>query len=165
MNDSIVLREYFVQPGDLCIPTEPSKIYSVCGSGVVVAIWDKRKLKGGLCHFIKPVRESKKDRSPVYALPSIIGLINSLERSGCKIETMEASVYGGSENILAKNYIKNLGVDNINAAKEILKRKKVKLVHIDTGSSRGRKIMFNTSTGESIVARVNQLREDDWYIT
>lgn len=165
MSNQPVLKEFFLQPGTVCVPHDPTKIFTVVGSGVAVAIWEKQVKIGGLCHFIKPIREDKSIVSYKYALPSILGLIDQLEKKGGKLSNMEASIFGGSEKFGAKNYSHQLGIKNSDTAEEILSRKKIDIITRDIGSNRGRKIMFNTHTGESIVAKVNNLRENDWYAT
>ena len=163
MSNIPVIKEFFLQPGTIIVPSKPTKIFSVVGSGVIVAIWEKRLKRGGLCHFTKPIREDKSIVSYKFALPSILGVISHLEKSGGKVIHMEASVFGGSEKFGAKNYKPLLGKKNVDTAIEILNRKNIEIVTNDTGSNRGRKVMFNSETGESIVAKVNSLREDDWY--
>lgn len=163
MDRELIKNEYFIQPGYLCVPQKDSLLYTVVGSGIVITIYDPRKKCGGMSHYIKPHRKSKSDNTPDFAFPAILGLLNYLTENGSILDDLEAHIIGGSENKKAKGYVEGLAALNINAAKEILRRKKISIQGIDTGSLRGRKVMFNTASGEIITARVNQIRTTDWY--
>jgi len=165
MDRDLVKNEYFIQPGYLCVPQKATLLYTVVGSGVVITIYDPKNKRGGMSHYIKPHRKNKKINTPDFAYPAIIGLLNFLTENGSSLSDLEAHIIGGSENSNIKGYIKGLAELNVNAAKEILKRKNINIQGIDTGSGRGRKVMFNTESGEIITARVNKIRTSDWYPT
>lgn len=163
MFNEIIKREYFVKPGFISIPDEDTLLYTVVGAGVVVTIYDMEKKIGGMSHFIRPKRQKKTDLTTHFALPALIGIIATLENKGSKSQNLEAHIFGGAENKDAKGYIKNLSKLNTEAAIKILEKKNIRISGIDIGSRMGRKIMFNTKTGETVIARVNKIRENDWY--
>ncbi len=165
MSNIPIIKEFFLQPESIFVPKEATKIFSVVGSGIVVAIWEKRLKIGGLCHFTNPIRENRSIVSYKFALPSILGVVSHLEKIGGKVKNMEASIFGGSEKVGAKNYKPLLGKKNADTTVKILNKKGIEIITNDTGGIRGRKIMFNSETGETIVAKVNSLRENDWYFS
>ena len=163
MNREIITSEYFVQPGYICLPHSATLLYTVTGSGIAVTLYDTKQKKGGMSHFTRAKRVHKHISTPMYAYPSISGLINMLLNSGSKLEDLEAHIFGGAENPEAHNYIVNLANENIEAAFKILSKKNICIAGMNIGSRRGRKVMFNTFSGETIVSSVNSIRESDWY--
>jgi chemotaxis protein CheD len=49
------------------------------------------------------------------------------------------------------------------AATKVLTNKQVRIISEDVGGRRGRKIVFNTTTNEIGVFKVDKLRKGDWY--
>ena len=84
-----------------------------------------------------------------------------LANEGSKIKHLEAQIFGGAYNHEVS--VKNIGKDNIRIAKSILIKKQVRVVSEDTGGERGRKIVFNTTSGDVAVLKVQRIREEDWY--
>ncbi len=68
---------------------------------------------------------------------------------------------GGAHN--SKVSPKDIGFENIMAAKKILTRERIRVTSEDVRGSKGRKIIFNTGTNEVAVFKVDKLRESDWY--
>ena len=83
--------------------------------------------------------------------------------AGSKAEDLIAHMYGGAENPKVKGYVKGLAKRNIQAGIELLEKKKIHNAGMDIGGEKGRKIIFNPLTGESILAKVNRIRSTDWY--
>lgn len=156
-------EKLFINPGYICYSKDPVLMCSVVGSGVVVTLYDYVTKTGGMSYFVRPLLSSSDLPTPYFAEPSILGLIKSCKKEIGSLSRIEAYIYGGSEKSSADGYIKNLAEENINAAKKILLSKNISLVGIDTGGHRGRKIVFNTLTGETMVAKVDSVRNDDWY--
>ncbi|MFC1856262.1 chemotaxis protein CheD [Thermodesulfobacteriota bacterium] len=163
MKNTLLNNEIYLEPGHICIPRKPVKLYSVVGSGVVITMFDARRKYGGMNHYIKPIREKPADSTPLFACPSIIGLIDMLKKHGSRVEDLEAQVYGGASKPDAEAFVEGLSDKNIEIAFELLAYKKIRVAGKDIGGDRGRKVVFNTATGETIVAKVDRIRSLDWY--
>ena len=163
MKNSLKPFEYFVDPGYICLPQKESMLYAVIGSGIVVTLYDRQRRTGGMSYFFRPVRTDKNDNRPAYALPAIAGILKMLLDNGSSEEHLEAQVYGGADNPKANGYQQGLASENIRAVFSILKQKNITVSSFDIGSERGRKIAFNTLTGETVVAKVNTIRKKDWF--
>jgi chemotaxis protein CheD len=163
LNDKLIKEEIYIRPGYICLPKKPTKLFAVVGAGVAITIFDTRLRFGGMNHYIRPIRENPSKSTPVYACPAIIGLIEMFLKHGSKIADLEAHVYGGASNPSAEDYIEGVSEKNIKVGLEILEHKKINITGKDIGGDRGRKVVFNTSTGESIVAKVDKIRSKDWY--
>jgi chemotaxis protein CheD len=153
----------YLCPGYICLPKEPTKLYTVVGAGIVVTIFDNKLKYGGMNYYTRPIRNQSSKSTPVYACPAIVGLLNMFLKHGAKIENLEAHVYGGASNPDAEDYVDGLSEKNIEVGLEILELKKIRVTGKDIGGDRGRKVAFNSSTGESVVAKVDRIRSVDWY--
>ncbi len=163
MESKPVKNDIYIKPGFICLPRKPIQLCTVVGSGIVVTIFDTKLMYGGMNYYFKPIRKSPKHSTPIYACPAIIGLTNMFLESNSNIEDLEAHIYGGASNSNADGHHDGLADENIKVALEILDKKKIKITGQDIGGRRGRKVVFNTATGESIVAKVDNIRSLDWY--
>lgn len=163
MKNPLEEKNILVKPGDLCFSEKTNLLCAVVGSGVALTIFDIKRRCGGMCYYIRPIRNSPGETSTLFACPSIIGLLNMLLRSGSNLKYLEAQLHGGAENQKANGYIKGLGDQNVSIAKEILDLKKVRIAGTGVGGTHGRKIIFDTSSGETVIAKVDNIRTSDWY--
>lgn len=153
-------EKYFLQPGYIFVSKEPHLISTVLGSCVSVCIWDEINHFGGMNHYIHP-KPFEKQRSAHFGSISIPHLINLLVKMGSKKSNLKAHIIGGAQNkeinccIVAKQ--------NVEIAEKILKKYHISVMINDTGGEMGRKIVFDTETGEVVVMKVHNLREYDWY--
>ncbi|MGR3176443.1 MAG: chemotaxis protein CheD [Candidatus Anammoxibacter sp.] len=164
MENSIEKSNVLVKLGDLCFPEKTNLLCAVVGAGVVITIFDTERRCGGMCYYIKPLRNNPKETSTLFACPSIIGLLNMLLGTGSKLKYLEAQLYGGAANQKVEGYINGLGDQNVNVAKEILDLQKVRIVGTGTGGTYGRKVVFDTASGETVIAKVDNIRSSDWYL-
>jgi chemotaxis protein CheD len=69
-------------------------------------------------------------------------------------------VLGGAANVTMKSAVGSL---NIDYAITWLEKNKYSISSRDIGGSLGRKVIFNTETGELLVYKIKKIRESDWY--
>ncbi len=160
-SESLTKSNYFLQPGYIYLPSKGTDISAVLGSCVSVCIYDKKRKTGGMNNFKLPCMKNKQKATVVYGNVSTYALINMLTNDGSEIEDLEAQIFGGAFN--PEISPEDVGKDNFIAAKRILKQKQVRIVSEDAGGEKGRKIVFNTASGEVAVLRVETIRKDDWY--
>lgn len=158
-----VTKKFYLQAGHVCIPYKESLLHGVVGSGIIVTVYDHLKKIGGMGHFLKAEDDDKKEVTLYHARPSIYYLLKLFEKHGSRKINLEANIYGGAFNINHINYKKDLHKINISKTEKILKDKGIRIHSKDVGGKRGRKIIFNTFSGETVVAKVNQIRNSDWY--
>nr|WP_243436097.1 chemotaxis protein CheD [Acanthopleuribacter pedis] len=114
-------------------------------------------------HYFRPIRVAGQPATSIYAAPALAWLIRQFLQAGSRREDLEAQIFGGAENRNAADYEPGLGNENVRAGREILQQQGIEIGTMDVGGFRGRKIVFNCRTGESIVARVDRIRSSDWY--
>lgn len=158
-----VNRKFFIKPGYICIPHQESLLHSVVGSGIIVTIYDRKKKIGGMVYFLKPQTQDTDKLSLYQAKPSIYYLLKLFKKRKCQKEDLEAGIYGGAFNPEHNNYDEDLHNHNVQQAEDILQKNGIEIHSSDVGGKRGRKIIFNTFSGEVIVAKVNHIRQGDWY--
>ncbi len=163
INNPLEADNILVLPGEAYFSEEDKLLSAIAGSGVALTLFDKKRKCGGMCYFIRPLRKIPSETSTLFACPAIIGLLNMLIRSGSKLKWLEAQLHGGAENAKAEGYIRGLGDHNVRVAKEILELKNIRITGMGVGGSYGRKVVFNTISGEIIIAKVDNIRATDWY--
>lgn len=125
-----------------------------------MCLWDRKMRYGGMNHFIRPLTHDQTQATPQYGNVAVAALVRIMEEAGCKRENMLAQVLGGGAPKHATG--KHLGVQNVEVAREMLARKRISIVGEDVGGVIGRKIAFDTGTGQLAVLKVHKLRDSDW---
>ncbi len=162
MNKNVLQSDFFLSAGYIYLPAEPIQICSVIASGIGLTVYDSKQKRGGMAHYLQPFRKNNSSTA-FYAAPAILTLANMLLDNGATQEDLEAQIYGGAVNTEALNYTKGISENNIKVALEILDKIGLSITGQDVGGHRARKIMFHTQTGEIMVAKVDNVRESDWY--
>jgi len=83
-----------------------------------------------------------------YGNMSIIRILGELLIFGSKFEHVVAKVYGGAEVLTGLPTNFHIGSRNVQLAFEILNEFQIPVLFSDVGGNKGRKINFNTLTGE-----------------
>ena len=161
MNANIELFNYMHQPGYILVSKEPAVISTVLGSCVSVALYDKYQKIGGMNHYKLPISVNG-ESTAVFGGPAIYKLIQLLVEKKSRVENLMAQIFGGAFNPLYTQ--NNIGAENVEIAYKVLKKFNIPVISADTGGELGRKIVFNTFTGEAIIAKVEKLREEDWNV-
>lgn len=120
-------------------------VTTVLGSCVAVCLYDETKKIGGINHYMLPFWNGKELASPKYGNIAIESLVKKIEKIGCKRENLVAKVFGGASQL---DHTMGIGERNIKIAEELLADLKIKIVAKSLGGNQGRKLNFNTSTGE-----------------
>ncbi len=158
----MVLKGYFLNPGELIFSTKPIIIKTVLGSCVAVCLYDKEKKYGGMCHFLLPETQGN-NISTKYGDIAIQTLINKFISSGSNIKSLEASIIGGAFIIFDEKEIFFIGDRNVEIAAQILRKNDIRIKSVNTGGEHGKKVQFNTSTNQIIVQSLEHIEIEDLY--
>ena len=140
--------KHFLYPGAIFASTEPYYITTILGSCVAVCLYDSVMKIGGMNHFMLPLWNGQGLASPRYGNIAIKKIIEKMESLGSSRSDMKAKVFGGAE-IIATNINQfMIGERNINIAKDILKDENISIVGSSLAGKLGRKIIFDTYTGQ-----------------
>jgi chemotaxis protein CheD len=98
--------------------------------------------------------------SPKYGNIAIEKLLQKLNQAGASHSDIIAKVFGGGEVLETLNNHFNVGKRNIELAQEMLGQFKIPITAQSTGGKLGRKIIFNSGTGEVSQRYVKSSRND-----
>jgi chemotaxis protein CheD len=141
--------QHFLYPSSLFVSKDPYLVKTILGSCVSICLWDKRLKVGGINHFMLPNWNGNDLASPKYGNIAIDKLVERMLFHGCRIEDLQAKVFGGGELLDAgKGNSTMIGERNIRVARLMLEEKNIPVVASSTGGKKGRKILFFTDSGE-----------------
>ena len=139
---------YFLHPSTMYVSKDPKWVITILGSCVAVCMHDRKRAIGGINHFMLPYWNGDGLESPKYGNVAIGQLFTKLLDFGAKKEDIVCKIFGGGE-VLGENIlIYNVGQRNIELANKMIREMGITIVNSSTGGKLGRKIYFNSSTGE-----------------
>ena len=142
------LPKHLLYPADIFVNKTPHIVSTVLGSCISVCLYDPALEQGAINHFILPQWNGHDLATMKYGNLAIIRILEELLILGSKYENVIAKVFGGAEVLTGAPTKFHIGRRNAQIAYEILKEFKIPILLSDVGGNRGRKINFNTLTGE-----------------
>jgi chemotaxis protein CheD len=127
---------------------QPAEVTTILGSCVAVCLWDRYLGIGGINHYMLPTWNGMELASPKYGNIAIERLTEKMLQLGCKKNNLVAKVFGGGEVITVSSSSMHIGERNVMVAEEMLMEQNIPIIGRSTGGKNGRKIIFNTHTGE-----------------
>lgn len=152
---------YTLQPGFIYVNTQRVIIRTVVGSCVAVCLWDKKKHFGGMNHFLYPQIYETQKATAQYGNVAIKTLLKMMMQFDSDSHDLVAHIFGGGyqEHLPTTTMV---GKQNSAVAQKCLQKEGIKIISQDIGGTMGRKILFDTFTGEIAVIKVHQIRATDW---
>lgn len=142
------LETKYIYSSGLYVSRKPVLLNTVLGSCVAVCLWDRVTQTGGMNHFMLPFWNGSGLASPKYGNIAMDQLIQKMINISSNPPEMVAKVFGGARMLKGQSEYFDIGKRNIELATEMLKEANIKVVAQSTGGEKGRKIYFNTLTGE-----------------
>jgi chemotaxis protein CheD len=153
-------KTHFLFPAALFVSKEPYLVTTILGSCVSVCLWDTSLNTGGINHFMLPLWNGQGLASPKYGNIAVEKLVGKMISLGCRKENLVAKIYGGGEIIPTSTVSKfNIGERNVDFAREMLAKLNLKVISTNAGGKNGRKIIFNTFTGEVKHFNIDRLND------
>ncbi len=155
--DPLLLPRVHLSPGALLVTRQPQWVVTVLGSCVAVTMFDRRHGLAAICHATLPqplrpsalaVDDQQRLRYVGHVLPAMLALFQDRGVSRGKIE---AKLFGGANMFARRKSAMGdhlIGEANVIAVREHLEHAGIEVAAENTGGQRGRKIFFNTGTGE-----------------
>ena len=140
--------KHLLYPADIFVVKEPCLVSTVLGSCVSVCLHDPKLGYGAINHYILPHWNGYDLATMKYGNLSIIRILEELLILGSKYENIVARVFGGAQVLSGMPTNFHIGKRNIKVANDILREFKIPVLFSDVGGNRGRKIIFNTFSGE-----------------
>jgi chemotaxis protein CheD len=154
---AISLKKHFLYPSAVIVCSEPCEITTILGSCVAVCIYDPVLKTGGMNHFMLPLWNGIGLESPKYGNIAIERLITKIISRGSNRNNLIAKVFGGGEIIEGSTQNYNIGKRNVEITRDLMKKEGIPVVSSSIGGKLGRKIIFNTHTGEIRHYFINKL--------
>jgi len=139
---------YFLHPSTMYVSKDPKWIITILGSCVAVCMYDPKRGIGGINHFMLPYWNGDGLESPKYGNVAIGQLFTKMLDFGAKKEDIVCKIFGGGEVLGENSLIFNVGKRNIEIAIKLIGEMNISVVNSSTGGKLGRKIYFNSTTGE-----------------
>jgi len=142
----------FLDPGQLFVSDESVLVKTILGSCVSVCLYDRVKRIGGMNHYLlpHPTRDAAADDGR-YGATSITLLMRRIAEIGASLQRLRAVVVGGGRPV-GGDRGPQVGAANREIALEMLRRQGIPLLREETGGEYGRRLFFNTGTGEITVS-------------
>jgi chemotaxis protein CheD len=147
------VNKYYLFPSTIAADEQFHEIDTVLGSCISVCFFDQKLKIGGMNHYMLPLWNGEGLASPKYGNIAIPKLADKMFKMGSLKQNLVAKIFGGANQI---NSSTNVGDRNIQIAKEQLSALGIKIVVENTGGTVGRKIRFNTLTGEVLMRFLNK---------
>lgn len=147
---------HYLYASALFVSTQPYLVNTILGSCVAVCVWDQKLQIGGMNHFMLPWWNGQGLSSPKFGNIAIHKLLEKLETLGCSKTNLQAKIFGGGEILEFGNDQFHIGERNINAAYKLLHEAGIPITGQSVGGKLGRKIQFNTETGNVMMKYINK---------
>jgi chemotaxis protein CheD len=139
---------HFLYPAALFASGEPYLINTILGSCVAVCLYDPVNQAGGMAHYMLPLWNGEGLASPKYGNIAVEKLVDKMKSYGSLQHNLKAKVFGGGEVIDIQDAYFYIGRRNIKMAYDMLEEFGIPVVGASTGGKYGRKLIFNTYTGQ-----------------
>jgi len=155
------LPHHLLYPANIFVEKSPSLVTTVLGSCVSVCLHDSTLGYGAINHYILPYWNGQDLVTMKYGNMSIIRILEEMIALGSSYENIDAKIYGGAEVLTGMSVNFHIGSRNCQAAIDILDEFKIPVVVSDIGGNKGRKITFNTLTGNVECEVIRKDNNDD----
>lgn len=131
------------------------------GSCVGICLYEPSVRLAGMAHILLPYQKDAVNQSNGYKFADmgIRLLIEEMVEQGAKKGRLTAKIAGGAEMFQNMENRPNIGLRNVRAVKEMLKKEGIPVIAEDTGASYGRTIYFSAENGELTVKSVGRKTE------
>lgn len=163
--NSASLPTVYLKPGEIHLTREPAIITTILGSCICITMYDVRTKFAAICHAVMPsfvdaqnrARENK--NAFQYVDTSLEWMLDQFADNGIKHRDIEIKLFGGAamfiDNPQGRTSIA-VGKKNIETALSTLEKNRLKLKAWNVGGNNGRKLIFNTLTGDVFAKFVNK---------
>ena len=155
----------FLQTGDCFIGVQPTVVTTVLGSCLAVTLYTPKMGIGTICHaFLPDSTDSKPSRRAEpqicrFVDTALQNMLETMDKIGVPRRDLVIKMFGGSTGLAVRNVDHtsyDIGWRNIAMARRLLKFVRLDIQAEDVGGGHGRKLMFNTRTGEVWVKRLRK---------
>ena len=143
------LLNKFLRPGEFYADHTPAVAETLVGSCVAVCLYNFKQGFGAMNHFLmdRPKNPADVDIGR-YGVTSTRHIIDAMVAMYPEPTHYRANVIGGAAVLKTAHADGHIGSANVEAALEVLREAHIRIASQEVGGTRGRRIRFNTQTGE-----------------
>lgn len=142
------LPRKFLRPCEFYVRREPVMAETLVGSCVAVCLYNYREHFGAMNHFLMDRPQDMADPDITrYGITSTQHIVRTALEIDPEPTHYRAGVFGGAS-VLKTAGGTGIGPANVAAAMEVLHAAHIRIAHEEVGGTRGRRVRFNTQTGE-----------------
>jgi chemotaxis protein CheD len=157
------LPQIYLRPGEMFLAHEPSILTTILGSCVAATFWSEKLKVGALCHAMLPrCPKTKSDEERVakrwqYVDFCIRDLARQFDALGAERKDVQVKLFGGADVLYVgeDDLRPTVGKLNCETALQVLSEENFVVLASDLGETFGRKIRFNTASGDVLLARLS----------
>lgn len=164
-NDPREKPRIYLKPGELCVSKRPVVVTTVLGSCVSATFYHQASGMAAICHALQPrCAQGESCQAPCnvryrYAVCAIQAMTRQMSSRGIRPREIEVKLFGGAALIGSSRpeaAATSMGRQNVTAAMETISDCGLLIKVMDVGGSFGRKIIFDTATGEVLMKRLRR---------
>ncbi len=137
---------------------KPEQAFCVVGSCIALTLYHPRTGHGALAHIVLPRSSDRTGPPGKYADTAIPYMVEALGKKGANCAGLVAKLSGGASMFGTSGPIK-IGEQNAEAVTQLLKDLKIPIRGTHLAGPKGRRVTFNTQTGDVTVEVVGQPAE------
>jgi len=153
----VELAPFHLKPSELFVSREPYEVTTVLGSCVAVTMFSARLSLAAICHAMLPAPDEGRcpdvrSLEPFKFVTCVVpAMAEAFRRAGLNPAEIEVKLFGGA-NLINRHDGRPcpdcVGPANVRMAIRMLQEEDLFIRASNVGGGRGRKIVFNTLTGE-----------------
>jgi chemotaxis protein CheD len=153
----------YLRAGELHFSEQSARVYTVLGSCIAVTMFHRRLGIVAICHGLLPECRGKGQCGGECPAPgkyvdcAIQWMTKRFKQQGVLLREIEIKVFGGADTFstgpAGRGGIR-VGKRNAGMALRALGKEGLNILSLDVGGAIGRKLFFNTHTGEVLIKRL-----------
>ena len=150
------VHDVFLNPGDFHFSGGHTRIRTLLGSCVSIALWHPLRHIGGMCHYMLPSRAARpKDKlDGRYADEAMALFDQEIAKAGTRANEYQAKIFGGGNMFPGKTVRTgfDIGQRNIEMAHSLLAERNIPTIAEHLGGDGHRKLIFDLWSGDAWLA-------------
>jgi two-component system chemotaxis response regulator CheB len=149
------INRVFILPGEYFISKQPHIISTLLGSCVAVCLYHPGQKFGGMNHYMLPTSPNK-ERSGKYGDYAIAVLVQFMERTLGNLQGLQAIVSGGARVIESMTSGPQIGLRNIEIARQILHKHGIPIIKENVGGTVGMKLHYQNWDNHLVIEEMDK---------
>ncbi len=139
----------------IAIVTDPGVVRTVLGSCIGLLLYHAARKTGALAHIVMAQQAGRTGPPGKFADTAVPWMLQELSAKGAGRAGLTAKITGGAAMFGGSGPIQ-IGAANLDAVVRLLEEQRIPIVAQHVGGSKGRRVTFDSHTGDVIVEIVGQ---------